>query len=931
MTMKRTTICAAMLLLLAVVTADAVAQQPFKLEFSVDIGSDTELSDPNRDGDEVFDPGDVYWNDGVILVPPGASGPKDDAVIFGFDPPPKGGHPSSAVPVGNGSVEQYGEFFDLDGHDQIDWQLIELLPGEGFLEMPIPLVDTLGVFPLGYLAISMDDDDGPGWPVADVPVTTPSMAGSLYGTTGGFDEVIEITLAPIGGGLYGLNSLTPAATETMVHPNLQPDPTGEDEDDDIDSLDVVGLEPIELVWTFSADHEAHMGLDPADIYMPSPTGGAVPWLLVDGQRHLGLRDGTDVDAFEFVWLSPDPDILPSLAVLFSVDNDDPLTPVDESGGLDPRMIYVSFMLGQNQPLLAEPLWDDIDAIANWYEPIAPEPEEIDWGDAPDRPYPTLAANNGANHLITPNLFLGASVDPEPDGQPTPAADGDDNDGNDDEDGVSFGGVFRPGASVPVTVVASAPGLLQGWVDFNGNGSWADLGEQVFIDAALTAGPNTLTINVPTWSIMGVTFARFRFSTANGLSFTGQAPDGEVEDYRIHIDEPIPVDWGDAPDMAGAPSYPTLAASNGANHTLGSQLYLGLQVDAELDGQPTMAADGDDLNGVDDEDGVNFVTALLYGRQAKVDVVASQAGMLDAWIDYNADGDWTDAGEQIFAAAPVNPGLNTLTFTLPAMAPGPVRVSYARFRLSSAGGLAPGGAAPDGEVEDYRVKLASVGSISGTKVWDVNADGALDAAEPRLAGFTVYADLNNNGQLDVGEPSAVTSSTGQYTLVNLAPGSYTVRQVADPLWRITAPSGGSHTVTVNSGQWVSGINFGDWMLGDLDFDQDVDADDIDLEGAAIQGGLTGSLYDLNGDGTVDDDDLTTIVEDLVFVGGDPTDRGTYFGDADLDGDVDLDDFAILKINFGVGSGWAQGDFDVDGDVDLDDFAILKTNFGASAAP
>ncbi|NLF30680.1 MAG: DUF1565 domain-containing protein [Planctomycetes bacterium] len=53
-----------------------------------------------------------------------------------------------------------------------------------------------------------------------------------------------------------------------------------------------------------------------------------------------------------------------------------------------------------------------------------------------------------------------------------------------------------------------------------------------------------------------------------------------------------------------------------------------------------------------------------------------------------------------------------------------------------------------------------------------------------------------------------------------------------------------------------------------------------------------------------------------------------GDADADGDVDLDDFVILKQNFGTPAGatGANGDFDGDGDVDLDDFVILKNNFG-----
>jgi len=53
-----------------------------------------------------------------------------------------------------------------------------------------------------------------------------------------------------------------------------------------------------------------------------------------------------------------------------------------------------------------------------------------------------------------------------------------------------------------------------------------------------------------------------------------------------------------------------------------------------------------------------------------------------------------------------------------------------------------------------------------------------------------------------------------------------------------------------------------------------------------------------------------------------------GDADADGDVDLDDFVILKRNFGLATGatWDQGDFDDDDAVTLDDFVILKQNFG-----
>lgn len=52
---------------------------------------------------------------------------------------------------------------------------------------------------------------------------------------------------------------------------------------------------------------------------------------------------------------------------------------------------------------------------------------------------------------------------------------------------------------------------------------------------------------------------------------------------------------------------------------------------------------------------------------------------------------------------------------------------------------------------------------------------------------------------------------------------------------------------------------------------------------------------------------------------------YQADFDGDGDVDLDDFVILKNNFGL-TPPADGDADGDGDVDLDDFVILKNEFG-----
>jgi hypothetical protein len=170
----------------------------------------------------------------------------------------------------------------------------------------------------------------------------------------------------------------------------------------------------------------------------------------------------------------------------------------------------------------------------------PDVPDTDYGDAPDPPYPTLFVNNGARHLISPRVYLGSRVDGEFDGQPNALATGDDSNGVDDDDGV----VFSPlviGETAGIQVTASVQGYLNAWIDWNADGDWDDAGEHVFVDQALSAGVNKLTVAVPDKALVGETFARFRFSTVRGLSYDGPAADGEVEDYMVRIEEgAIPV-------------------------------------------------------------------------------------------------------------------------------------------------------------------------------------------------------------------------------------------------------------------------------------------------------------------------------------------------------------------------------------------------------
>lgn len=327
----------------------------------------------------------------------------------------------------------------------------------------------------------------------------------------------------------------------------------------------------------------------------------------------------------------------------------------------------------------------------------------DFGDAPTN-YPTLTANNGACHVVPaqPAVYLGYSVDTEPDGQPHINCTGDDTDilyppANDDEDGVTFPAIVYRNTVNSITVIASSNGYLQGWIDYNQNSSWGDPGEQVFTNYPLLPGANVLLINIPANANTGWTYARFRFSTFQSLSYTGSALNGEVEDYFIRINEPTPqgFDFGDAPQ-----SYQTLLANNGARHFLNPAVFLGNAIDIEPDGQPDPMAQGDDMNNTDDEDGVAVQVTLLAGPGGWIYVTASCSGFLNAWIDHEPNGTWAEPHDHVIIDRPVMPGINYIHMMIHPFAQ--VGPTYSRFRFSTMPGLPYMGPASDGEVEDYKM-------------------------------------------------------------------------------------------------------------------------------------------------------------------------------------------------------------------------------------
>lgn len=437
--------------------------------------------------------------------------------------------------------------------------------------------------------------------------------------------------------------------------------------------------------------------------------------------------------------------------------------------------YARFRISTTQNLNPTTTAADLAASNGWaptgeVEDYAFKVVGWDFGDLPDGPYETLVAaapgqnptGDGARHLLSSGLTLGASVDAElgtaatwssgtgPQGLASADSLGDDTNGSDDENGVVFTNLVAGGLAVCSTVSVDMTGvvpggqtgLLNAWIDWNGDGSFG-AGEQIAADLSYSGGPSTqtITVNVPCdQTIVGNNVGlRFRFSTVAGLGSTGVARDGEVEDYLLPV---YGWDFGDhtehgsaETDIAAGLNYVT-TVGQGARHLLTTNLRLGASVDAETNGNPAGEALADDAAN-DDENGVTRVGVWdNTSASLNIDVQGDPTGaLLTVYYAISTANGAPGTYGAWFAAAvdqAAGAGLNMVTFD-PDGDPfnGPSNVCFKiRTRITTQAGVGLNGYAPNGEVEDDRfcltplaISLSSLAAQSEGRAWPVLLIGA----------------------------------------------------------------------------------------------------------------------------------------------------------------------------------------------------------------
>ncbi|MFL2869380.1 MAG: Ig-like domain-containing protein [Pirellulaceae bacterium] len=267
-------------------------------------------------------------------------------------------------------------------------------------------------------------------------------------------------------------------------------------------------------------------------------------------------------------------------------------------------------------------------------------------------------------------------------------------------------LFETNQKFDLSAADSLTELLSVGDDLDGNNYVVDASGVTDVSTSVGATPLSIVVAANQAIAQGEIFTITSGSDVYTFEFDNDVLAVGVTDGNIRV----PFTPGASEDVV---------AQNIADAIVAADLPLNLNPVVQSGG--VVALNGDDEDGVTGVGGAAIMPLNAF-TATEIEVSASGDGLLDAWVDFNRDGDWDDQGEQIFASEQVSAGVNSLSFSTPLEPDSKPGETYARFRISSEGGLAPTGLAKDGEVEDYVLTIVPGHPPEAKNDPDVGADG-----------------------------------------------------------------------------------------------------------------------------------------------------------------------------------------------------------------
>ncbi len=126
-----------------------------------------------------------------------------------------------------------------------------------------------------------------------------------------------------------------------------------------------------------------------------------------------------------------------------------------------------------------------------------------------------------------------------------------------------------------------------------------------------------------------------------------------------------------------------------------------------------------------------------------------------------------------------------------------------------------GSAQSGQNFLYRFVNTQLGSISGIKWEDMNANGVRDAEDEGLDNWTIKLDKDGDGTIDF---TTTTNSNGIYIFEDLLPGTYKIIEDSPYPWNVSYPSAGVNYydgVVLSAGSNLLEYDFGNYKNGSIE--------------------------------------------------------------------------------------------------------------------